>query len=104
LPTTPHVTMVEAAKIPVIDISAEGEDQKKIAKELVEAAITHGFLYIKNTGSDIPVDAVDAAFNMVRKLRISQPEGNMAIGSRRDANICHARFRLAVQDVVRIAA
>jgi isopenicillin N synthase-like dioxygenase len=57
--------MAEAANIPVIDISAEDGDQKKIARELVEAAVTHGFIYIKNTGKDIPADAVEAAFNMV---------------------------------------
>lgn len=52
-----------AAKIPVIDLS--GEDQAQVAKELVEAAIEHGFVYLKNTGQDIPVAAIDEAFEMV---------------------------------------
>jgi isopenicillin N synthase-like dioxygenase len=56
--------MAEVAKIPVIDISGDG-DQTRVAKELVEAAIEHGFVYIKNTGKDIPVDAIDGAFEMV---------------------------------------
>jgi isopenicillin N synthase-like dioxygenase len=55
-----------AAKIPVIDIS--GEDQEQVAKDLVEAAIEHGFIYIKNTGKDIPVDAIDNAFNISKVL------------------------------------
>jgi isopenicillin N synthase-like dioxygenase len=56
--------MTEIAKIPVIDIS-DDNDQTQVAKELVKAAIEHGFVYIKNTGKDIPVDAIDAAFAMV---------------------------------------
>ena len=57
--------MTEVAKIPVIDIAAGGEEQSKVAKELVEAAIEHGFIYIKNTGQDIPLQAVESAFNIV---------------------------------------
>lgn len=58
--------MPSAAKIPVIDISATGEAaQEKVAKELVDAAIEHGFVYIRNKGADIPVDAVENAFNLV---------------------------------------
>lgn len=62
--------MAPAAKIPVIDISATGsqEEQLKVAKELVDAAVEHGFVYIKNTGGDISADAVDNAFNLVRYL------------------------------------
>jgi isopenicillin N synthase-like dioxygenase len=56
--------MAAIAKIPVIDIS-DDNDQTQVAKELVEAAIEHGFVYIKNTGKDIPADAIDAAFAMV---------------------------------------
>lgn len=58
--------MASAAKIPVIDISATGEEeQAKVAKELVEAAIEHGFVYIKNKGTEIPVDAIENAFSIV---------------------------------------
>jgi isopenicillin N synthase-like dioxygenase len=56
--------MADAAKIPVIDISDEANEHQ-VAKDLVEAAIEHGFIYIKNTGKDIPVDAVNGAFDMV---------------------------------------
>lgn len=56
-----------AAKIPVIDISAAGDEaQAKVARELVEAAVEHGFVYIKNKAADIPVEAVDNAFELVR--------------------------------------
>lgn len=59
--------MSSAAKIPVIDISATGEhEQAQVAKELVEAAVEHGFVYIRNTGADIPVEAVENAFELVR--------------------------------------
>ncbi|KAJ4407118.1 hypothetical protein N0V85_004408 [Neurospora sp. IMI 360204] len=60
--------MTSVAKIPVIDISDDNQDQAQVAKELVEAAIEHGFIYIKNTGKDIPVEDVDAAFELARKL------------------------------------
>ncbi|KAM7204385.1 hypothetical protein V8F33_001687 [Rhypophila sp. PSN 637] len=61
--------MAQVAKIPVIDISSENEqDQVRIAKELVEAAIEHGFIYIKNTGRDIPIEAVEGAFSLSKKL------------------------------------
>ncbi|KAK3378486.1 hypothetical protein B0H63DRAFT_248598 [Podospora didyma] len=53
------------ANIPVIDISG---NQQQAAKELVDAAIEHGFIFIKNTGQDIPVEAVDGAFDLSRKL------------------------------------
>lgn len=57
--------MAKVAKIPVIDISAEGGDQAQVARDLVEAAVEHGFIYIKSTGKDIPVDAIVNAFNLV---------------------------------------
>jgi len=55
--------MADAAKIPIIDLSAA--DQEQVARHLVEAAVEHGFVYIKNTGDDIPVDAVENAFRLV---------------------------------------
>ena len=59
-----YLSMAAAAKIPVIDISDEA-NELQVAKDLVEAAIEHGFIYIKNTGKDIPVDAVEGAFSLV---------------------------------------
>jgi isopenicillin N synthase-like dioxygenase len=55
--------MANVAKIPVIDIS--GSEQKDVARDLVEAAIEHGFVYIKNWGHDIPIEAVENAFQLV---------------------------------------
>ncbi|KAK0651710.1 hypothetical protein B0T16DRAFT_434730 [Cercophora newfieldiana] len=57
-----------AANIPVIDISNPSQDESQVAKDLVEAAIEHGFIYIKNTGGDIPIDAVQGAFDLSREL------------------------------------
>ena len=56
--------MGAVAKIPVIDI-AGGGDQTKVARELVDAAVEHGFIYIKSTGVDFPPEAIEDAFNMV---------------------------------------
>jgi isopenicillin N synthase-like dioxygenase len=55
-----------AAAIPIIDISADGADQLQIAKALVDAAADHGFVYIRNTGKDIPVEQIEQAFTVVR--------------------------------------
>lgn len=64
--------MSSAAKIPVIDISATGEEeQAKVAKELVEAAVEHGFVYIRNQGADVPVESVENAFDLVRDARVN---------------------------------
>lgn len=57
--------MAQVANIPIIDISDDGQDQAQVARALVDAAIEHGFIYIKNTGKDIPLDAIDAAFDLV---------------------------------------
>lgn len=57
--------MANVARIPVIDISAEGDNQTQVAKDLVEAAIEYGFIYIKNNGKDIPASAIENAFKMV---------------------------------------
>lgn len=60
--------MAEAAAIPVIDISAEGADQKQIANSLVDAAAEYGFVYIKSTGLDLRIEQVQNAFEVSRKL------------------------------------
>lgn len=54
------------AKIPVIDISAPNVDQKDVARQLVDAAEEHGFIYIRNLGRDIPATDIDGAFDLVR--------------------------------------
>jgi isopenicillin N synthase-like dioxygenase len=53
------------ANIPLIDISAPDADQKEIAKQLVDAAEEHGFIYIRNLGRDIQAKDVDGAFGLV---------------------------------------
>ncbi len=54
--------MANSADIPIIDLAGDRAD---IALQLVNAAEEHGFIYIKNTGKDIPVDAVEGAFSLV---------------------------------------
>ena len=55
--------ITNAAQLPVINISG---DEDVVATELVNAAIEHGFLYIKNTGADIAHDELKKAFAIVR--------------------------------------
>ena len=50
--------------IPVIDISGNTAEDV-VAKQLVDAATKHGFLYIKNEGKDIPVEAIENMFEIV---------------------------------------
>ncbi|KAI0396845.1 hypothetical protein F5Y17DRAFT_418066 [Xylariaceae sp. FL0594] len=56
--------MTNAAPIPIIDISGHGDDETRVAKELVDAAAEYGFVYIKNTGQDISFTQVERAFNI----------------------------------------
>ncbi|KAF5024886.1 hypothetical protein F66182_3044 [Fusarium sp. NRRL 66182] len=56
-----------AANIPIIDVYAPGVDQKEVAKQLVDAAENHGFIYIRNLGRDMPAADIDGAFDLVRK-------------------------------------
>ncbi|KAL7625083.1 hypothetical protein AAE478_004297 [Parahypoxylon ruwenzoriense] len=60
--------MAATATIPIIDISAEGADQAQVAKELVDAAVEYGFVYIKNAGRDISPEQIDNVFNVSRTL------------------------------------
>ncbi|KAH0532966.1 hypothetical protein TsFJ059_001593 [Trichoderma semiorbis] len=53
------------ANIPIIDISG---DQDVVAKQLVDAAHEHGFIYIRNLGADISASSIDGAFALSRKL------------------------------------
>lgn len=52
--------------LPVIDISGP---QAEVANELVDAAATYGFVYVKSEGKDIPVEAIDNTFQLVRFIR-----------------------------------
>jgi isopenicillin N synthase-like dioxygenase len=51
-------------QIPIIDIS-DTASESRIADELVQAAIIHGFVYIKNLGDDIPITEIHHAFELV---------------------------------------
>ena len=52
-----------AGLIPVIDISGSAPEYD-VAEQLVNAAARHGFLYIKNEGKDIPIDAIENMFEI----------------------------------------
>lgn len=53
-----------AGQIPVIDISG-ASSEVDIAEELVKAASTYGFVYVKNEGKDISVEQIDHIFDVV---------------------------------------
>lgn len=53
---------MSTSDIPVIDISSSSPE---IAKEVLEAASTHGFLFIKNDGATIPPRDIDHMFDLV---------------------------------------
>lgn len=54
--------MAKEAQLPVIDLDG---DQAQVARELVEAAIEHGFVYLRNTGKDIEIPAIANTFELV---------------------------------------
>ncbi|KAI1754496.1 hypothetical protein F4782DRAFT_492792 [Xylaria castorea] len=60
--------MANPAPIPIIDISESQGDQVRIAKQLVDAAAQHGFVYIRNTGEDISPAKVEQVFSISRVL------------------------------------
>jgi isopenicillin N synthase-like dioxygenase len=53
------------SQVPVIDISGT-LPELEVGRALVDAAATYGFVYIKNEGKDIPVEAIDRMFELVR--------------------------------------
>ena len=48
--------------IPVIDLSGP---ETEVAKQLVDAAETYGFVYVRILGKDIPFEAIDNVFALV---------------------------------------
>lgn len=50
------------SQIPVIDLSGP---EAEVAKQLVDAAATYGFVYVKSLGKDIPVEDIDSIFALV---------------------------------------
>ncbi|RDW88580.1 clavaminate synthase-like protein [Coleophoma cylindrospora] len=63
----------QPVQIPIIDISGAAPESQ-VAKELVDAAVTYGFVYIKNEGKDIPVEVIDHTFDLSRKFFSSPTE------------------------------
>lgn len=55
--------MAVSADIPIIDVNAG--DRATVAKQLVDAAEEHGFIYVKNLGQDIPVSSINGTFDIV---------------------------------------
>ena len=51
-------------QIPIVDISGSRADLD-LARELVDAAATCGFVFVKNEGKYIPVKNIDDAFALV---------------------------------------
>jgi isopenicillin N synthase-like dioxygenase len=59
-----------SSPIPVIDISGS-LPETEIAKQLVDAAAAFGFVYVKSEGKDIPIEAIDSIFQLVKQLVLS---------------------------------
>jgi hypothetical protein len=64
LQLTMAITNGHTGQIPVIDISGP-LPEPEIAAQLVDAAATYGFVYVKNEGKDIPVEAIESLFDLV---------------------------------------
>lgn len=60
----------QSRQIPVIDISGSLHEDD-VAQQLVDAVTTYGFVYIKNEGKDIPVEAIEKQFKLVCALTAS---------------------------------
>lgn len=57
-----QLTMTGNADIPVIDIS---NPSQAVAQKVLDAATSHGFLFIKNDGVTIPPKDIDNMFQLV---------------------------------------
>ncbi|KAF2280660.1 Clavaminate synthase-like protein [Westerdykella ornata] len=66
--------MSSTARIPVIDILGDSDD---VARQVLAAASTHGFLFIKNDGVTIPPQDIAAMFDLSRAF-FSLPEEDKA--------------------------
>ncbi|ESZ94874.1 hypothetical protein SBOR_4750 [Sclerotinia borealis F-4128] len=72
------MSSTDKGSIPVIDISGSVLENAEVAKQLVDAASTFGFVYIRNLGKDIPVDAIERTFELSRKFFSSPIEEKQA--------------------------
>ncbi|KAK0383585.1 hypothetical protein NLU13_9496 [Sarocladium strictum] len=57
--------MANSANIPIIDLAGDEED---VARQLVNAAEEHGFIYIRNMGNDIASEDIRGAFELSKKI------------------------------------
>jgi len=59
-----NVAAVNTTEIPVIDVAGSSTDPN-IARALLDAAATFGFVYVKSQGEDIPLEEIEKAFELV---------------------------------------
>lgn len=57
----PH-SEIKEADIPIIDISTPTAE---VAQQVLDAASTHGFLFVQNDGAILPIEDVDTMFDLV---------------------------------------
>ncbi|PQE28433.1 Oxoglutarate iron-dependent oxygenase protein [Rutstroemia sp. NJR-2017a BBW] len=79
--------------IPVIDISGS-LPEAEVAKQLVDAAATYGFVYIRNLGKDIPAEAIDRTFDLSKKFfssSIEEKQGCKITENACASHICQGR-------------
>jgi hypothetical protein len=70
----PHSTA--PSSIPVIDIS---DPSPEVAQEVLDAASTHGFLFIKNDGVTVPPADIDAMFQLVFAIHLGGDEQELIV-------------------------
>lgn len=61
------MTSTALASIPVIDVSGSASELE-VGKALVNAAETHGFVFIRNQGKDITIENIDKQFELARSF------------------------------------
>ncbi|KAF9700466.1 hypothetical protein EKO04_002055 [Ascochyta lentis] len=85
---------VDGSSIPVIDISKPSDE---IARQVLDAASTHGFLFIKNDGVTIPPKDIDDMFKLSREFFHSPQEqkSEYAIHSDKAGGINRGWVRMA---------
>ncbi|KAL2075289.1 hypothetical protein VTL71DRAFT_232 [Oculimacula yallundae] len=65
--TSSESTSDSKGQIPIIDISGV-LPQTELAKQLVHAAATYGFVYVRSLGNDIPVEVIDGIFELSKSF------------------------------------
>ncbi|WQF79679.1 Putative oxoglutarate/iron-dependent dioxygenase, non-hem dioxygenase domain-containing protein [Colletotrichum destructivum] len=70
--------MAPKANIPIIDIASPDVDRANVARQLVDAAAEHGFIYIRSTGKYVALGDIDTAFSLSKKLFKSPVEEKAA--------------------------